>query len=132
GNRVQIMEGPNGKGLRTDLGYDSNPVVLFDHGFSGVALPVATSRDPNGAISVVKQVTNATATAYSRQLRRSEAGFAAVSEDLLRMSSIGYDPLRAMLAKEQRDEVMPEGVERFGIGRFRGFDFVESDLLEWS
>jgi len=49
------------------------------------------------------------------------------------MASIGFDPLKAITLAADRNRKQVDGVEDIGINnRFRGIDFVESELLEWS
>lgn len=122
GNMVQITESKFGRGLVTDQ-FEKNPVVLFDHGLSGIALPVGLSSPPK------RQKTKATATVSFSKLPHAEPVFAAVAENILRMASIGFDPLKAMLVKQEKEK-LEEGVET--LQYWRGLDFVETELTEWS
>lgn len=131
GNRVQILADDNGEGLQTKE-YKTNPVVLFDHGMSGLALPIGTSRDPSGKLALRLEKSRADADVYfSQTLPDAAVIFGLVDEDMLRMASIGFMATKGMRIKldsnVKQDE---EGVEdlRWPFG----WDFVQSSLLEWS
>ena len=141
GNSHQITSTKLGKGLRTDQGFDANPVVLFDHGLSGNPFPVAKSS------KVSRNSKAATATAVFPErlrdiypnnlqnaddlLRGSAAVFAGVAEGLIRMASIGFAPILGMLrAEDGEGEQLAAGVER--MDAWRGIHFTETELREWS
>lgn len=128
GNMVQITGSKYGAGMLTES-YDQNPVVMFDHGFGGIALPIGLSSAPSGRGSVKKSAKEATATVTFSNLPHAEPVFAGVAEGILRMASVGYNPLKAMRVKQEAKQ-LAEGVD--DLDRYRGLDFVESELLEWS
>lgn len=129
GNMVQIAESKYGRGLRLDE-YQHNPVVMLDHG-AGYNLPIGRSMGPDGKLAIKLQKTKATGTVhFSQQSQVAEDVFRLVDEGTLRMASIGFMPMRAMLVKQRKQDNMPEGVE--DLNRYRGYDFVESMLWEWS
>lgn len=128
GNQVQIVEGPNGRGLVTDA-YEQNPVVMFDHGF-GLALPIGKCRkEPGAKLDLTLQKSKAVSTCYfSQSLPDAAVIFGLIDEDILRMASIQYLPFKAMRLS-RKGENLPEGVEEC---RWNGWDFTESELMEWS
>ncbi len=128
GNQVQILPSPNGKGIITEY-YKKAPVVLYDHGFSGLTLPVGMSETPSGELALKMSANKVVATCFFSSLPHAEPIFAAVNEGLLRMSSIAYRGLKAM-SLEQAYEKMAPGVEAWCS--WRGVDFVESEMTEWS
>lgn len=128
GNRLQLLPGPRGAGLRQEH-YARNPVVLYDHGLSGVTLPIGLSISPPGGLPVQLTETSATATVRFSQQRHAEPIFAAVAEGLLRMASIGFQPVklqRLRPAIPTRQAIADPG------SLPSGFEFTEADLLEWS
>lgn len=125
-NQVQILDGPNGKGLILD-NYQQNPVVLYDHGF-GLSLPIGTCRRGD-KLDLTLQKSKAVATCYfSQTLPDAAVIFGLIDENILRAASIQYVPTKAMRLS-RKPENMPEGVEDC---RWNGWDFVESLLMEWS
>jgi hypothetical protein len=126
GNMVQIAEGPNGRGMTID-DWAANPVVLFDHGM-GLSMPIGTAmRDgelywrasKNQAISTVF---------FSQSLPEAAAIYALIDEGILRAASVQFIPTKAMRLALKNDK-LPDGVQSLD---YAGYDFVESQLLEWS
>lgn len=128
GNQVQILPGPNGKGIITDS-YAKNPVVLYEHGLAGLMLPVGQSQAPSGELSLKMTANKVVATCYFSKLPHAEPIFAAVNERLLRMASISYIATKAM-SLDVSQEKLAAGVEAWR--QWRGYDFVESEMTEWS
>jgi hypothetical protein len=126
---IQIVENEYGKGLRIDE-YESNPIVLYDHGFGGMTLPIGLSAPKGGQLSVKLTKSKAVATCYFSRLPHAEPIYAAVSEGLLRMASIGFMMLKVMMAKTKGEQALPEGVMPYM--ECRAIDVVESMLTEWS
>lgn len=145
GNSHQITSGKLGQGLRTDLGYEKNPIVLYSHGM-GMSLPIGLSATPEGKLTIKKSAKQATATVYFPQrlkevwpqgiadaddfLRNVAAVFSAVDAGMLRMSSIGFNPILAMLREQDAEQALPKGVEK--LKQWRGLHFTETEMLEWS
>ena len=129
GNQLQLMPNDAGKGPVTQY-YKQNPVVLYDHGMSGLTLPVGLS-EQNGKLTLAWSESQGIATCYFSQQPWAEPIFAAVDEKLLRMASIGFDPLLAMrlTTKGPQEVGDPSGVQDL---TWLGMDFVEWELLEWS
>lgn len=95
--------------------YAKNPVVLYDHGFSGVKFPIGTSRGPNGKLEVAKSADSIAATCYfSKSWTEAQQVYALVDEGLLQAASVHLRPL----------ECSPR------IGG--GLEITKSELLEWS
>lgn len=129
GNNLMILPSKYGQGIMTKH-YEQNPVVLYDHGLSGETLPIGSSRGTDGKLALKLSSTKAIATVYFSKLPHAEPYFAAVNEGILRMASIGFNVRKAMLNKEGKKEQLAEGVESWN--GWRGFDFVETEMLEWS
>lgn len=130
GNFVQILPDDHGGGLQT-TNYERNPVVLWDHGFS-LSLPIGTSRDPQtGKLSLRMTKRKAEATVwFSQKLPEAAMIFALIGEDILRAASIQFAPLKARrIAPPPRTETQTDVIDLKGFG---GYDFVESELFEWS
>lgn len=125
---IQIVESEYGKGLRLD-DYQAAPIVLFDHGYSGLPLPVGLSAPQGGPLTVKLAKSKAVATCHFSKLPHAEPIYACVSEGLLRMASIGFLMLKVMLGKAPAQS-LPEGVE--SVNCCRAIDVVESMLTEWS
>jgi hypothetical protein len=126
GNMVQIAEGPNGRGMTIE-DWAANPVVLFDHGM-GLSMPIGTAmRDgelywrasKNQAVSTVF---------FSQSLPEAAAIYALIDEGILKAASVQFIPTKAMRLN-LKSEQLPDGVKSLD---YAGYDFVESQLLEWS
>lgn len=134
GNKVQIVPSKLGAGLLTEF-HEVAPVVLLEHGFAGVPFPIAMSRNGgirDGTYSVKKRARQSTATAtFSQVLPEAELVFALIDEGILTMSSIGFRIMKAMKLEQKAQPKLPDGVEDWERW-FRGHDFVESMLFEWS
>jgi len=100
--------------------YARNPVVFFDHGFSGIHLPIAKSEDPNGRLTVNVTADRIEATSYFAQ-NMCEACqiFELIEQRIIRSTSINMTPL---VAKVRSD----------GSGARPGLHIQEWELLEWS
>lgn len=86
--------------------YRANPAVLLSHG-EDYSLPVAVSESPEGEFTVTRQEDGTYATAYHKsQDEMSSQVFDAVACGLLRASSIGIDPLGAMIKIIDGEEVL--------------------------
>jgi hypothetical protein len=129
GNMLQLIKNKFGNGIITQY-YEQNPVVLYDHGLSGETLPIGTSRNSSGKLALKATSTKVVATVYFSKLPHAEPYFAAVDEGILRMASIGFNVLKAMMNKAMKGEQLSEGVESWNS--WRGYDFVETEMLEWS
>ena len=129
GNVVQITEGDNGRGLMLDH-YQSNPVVLFDHGLN-MTLPIGTSEGPDGKLNVRLTKNRAIARAYfSQSLPEAATIYALIDEGILRTASVQFLPKRARkLSVKQRQDI---GDDEVSLVDGMGLDYTESDLLEWS
>lgn len=128
GNMVQILPGDNGAGLKTQA-YAANPVVLFDHG-AGLALPIGTSQSGD-KLDLQMMKTKAVACCYfSQTLPDAAVIFGLIDENILKMASVQFIPQKAMRLNRQGPDGPPEGgIENW---QYLGYDFVESELLEWS
>lgn len=130
GNKVQILPGENGKGMQTHW-HQVAPIVLLEHGFD-FPLPIGLAEDANKKYTVTLSEKKATSTVYFTQsLPEAVMAFALVNEGVLRMASVGYRAMKG-LPLELKPERLKPGVVDLQGGCYRGFDFTESILLEWS
>lgn len=134
GNMVQIAPSEEGRGLILDA-FQQNPVVLFNHG-EGFPLPIGRSADQSGNLAVRIQKLKAIATVYFSQSNPfANDVFGLVNEGILKMASVGFMPQKAKRLKYSTER-LADGVVDISPGGpnsyFGGFDFVESDLMEWS
>ena len=130
GNQLQLLPNANGVGPVTDY-YGQNPVVLYDHGMGGLTLPVGLSKTKDGPLAMAFSATQGIATCYFSKQSWAEPIYAAVSEGLLKMASIGFDPMLAMRLKPAgpQQAVGQDGVQDL---TWLGMDFTQWELLEWS
>ena len=106
-------------GCRLD-NYRANPVVYFDHGFSGLSMPIAKSEDPNGNCTVVISDDGIEATSYfSQSCFEAMQIFELIAEKIIRTASINLAPIVAKVRSE-------------GTGFRPGLLVEEWELLEWS
>jgi F0F1-type ATP synthase membrane subunit c/vacuolar-type H+-ATPase subunit K len=133
GNMVQITPGTLGLGLRTE-DWEANPVVLWDHGFSGLSLPIGNAQaGGTGKVAIKKSSTKALSTVFfSQTLPDAAAIYGLVDEKILRMASIGYYPELVIALKQKAKKELQEGVEDISAYRWRGLDIVQSEMFEWS
>lgn len=103
--------------------YKKNPVVFFDHGFSGLMVPVGISESPEGLLTVVVSDTDVQATTFfDREIEESRQIFKLIQAKFLRTTSIGFEPIDVQFRKGfQPDE--------FGNGPLEVFTW---ELLEYS
>ncbi len=132
GNQLQLLATDQGKGPVTDY-FAQNPVVLYDHGFSGISLPVGRCQKPDGSLALTFNKSKGVGTCYFSQLPHAEPIYAAVDDGLLKMASIGFNGLKAL--RIQRPQ-LPQTTDPSNGGvidmQWAGLDFVEWELLEWS
>lgn len=101
--------------------HQANPVVFFDHGFSGFSAPVAKSEDPDGKYTVKANKSGVEATSYfCPSSMESSQIFELVTFGIIRATSINLLPLVAKVRTEGREGYRP------------GLDVTEWELLEWS
>lgn len=130
GNLNQIAPSDKGKGLLID-NYQQNPVVLFDH----YGVPIGKSETPDGKFTVKLTKQKALAVVYFSQTSAFAAEiFGLVDEKILRAASIGFNPTKAQRINYKSPD-LADGIMDLAPGgpnSWGGFDFVESDLTEWS
>ncbi len=122
GHKVQIVPGGGGKGLLID-NYKRNPVVMFDHGLTGLPFPIAKTTK----IKLSKSQAVGTAQ-FSQSLPEAVQIFALIEEGIINAASISFLPLKARLFRPKRDK-LEEGEQDFRSDW--AYDFITSDLLEW-
>lgn len=108
--------------------YRLSPVVFFGH--QSIALPIGVAENPRTKqLAVTLQPDQAISTCYFDQ-GDPDAVFiyGKVKRGILRMSSIGFVPLRA--ERIQASKAKPD--RNVESGTFPGWHFYEIDLLEWS
>jgi hypothetical protein len=126
GNMVQIQPGPNGLGMQIE-DWAMNPVVLFNHG-DGAPLPVGSAMK-DGELYWNAQKSKATSTCFFSQSNPDAAAiYALIDEGILRAASVQFIPTKALRLAQPKIE-LAEGVESLD---WRGYDFPESKLIEWS
>lgn len=126
GNMVQIVDGPNGRGMTIE-DWSANPVVLFDHGM-GLSMPIGTAMK-DGELYWQASKNKAVSTVFfSQSLPEAAAIYALIDEGILRAASVQFIPTKAMRLAFKADK-LPEGVQSLD---YAGYDFTESQLLEWS
>lgn len=99
--------------------YKANPLVLYDHGFGEITLPIGKSRDPDGKLTVKIKSASVEAECYFAQSNwQGMQVFQLVEEGILNCASVHIDPLEASV--------------RTGADGRRGLHITKCDLLEWS
>jgi hypothetical protein len=101
--------------------YRLNPVVLWDHGFSAISLPIGTSEDPAGNLAVFVTPDRIDATCYfSQTLPEAEQIFELVDEGTIRAASIHVRPIEFTVRANRGADERP------------GLLVTASEMLEWS
>jgi len=99
--------------------YKNNPLVLYDHGFGGITLPIGKSQTPDGKLTVkVKQNSVEGECFFAQSSWEAMQIFQLVDEGVLNCASVHIDPLEASV--------------RIGSDGRRGLHITKCDLLEWS
>ncbi|WP_397570650.1 hypothetical protein [Schlesneria sp. T3-172] len=76
--------------------YAKNPVVLWGHGLEDIKVPIATSNDPSGRLSIRISDHEVKATSYFSQRNREAAQiFALIDEGIVRSTSVRETPIKA-------------------------------------
>lgn len=103
--------------------YETNPIWLLNHQSEG--LPIGKGRDPGGRLCVFPKPEETIATCFfSQKTKDAEQVFALVAEDILRATSIGFNPLEQPIPRKRAD-ANPNSIEA-------GMYFPKIDLLEIS
>lgn len=99
--------------------YRKNPVVLWDHGFGGINVPIGKSEDSNGELAVVVSETGVDACCFFAQgVWEACQIFELIVQKIVRATSIGFRPLEA--------EPRTKGLDRPGL-------YIPLwELFEWS
>ncbi len=100
--------------------YARNPVVYFDHGLSGITLPIGKSENESGDLTVTVTPGGIEATSYFAQsLCEACQIFELIQQKIVRCASINLMPLVAQVRGD-------------GAGPRPGLHIEEWELLEWS
>lgn len=115
--------------------YQQNPQVFFGH--RSTDLPIALARSPEGIFDLTIDPANnfIRSTAYFHlQTAESECVFRLVAKKILRATSIGFLPVKAVILQDNgsEEEFDEDGEEVLEFSAFRALKFLEWDLLEYS
>ena len=116
-DRSEDVVSPRGVKLEN---YARNPVVYYDHGFSGIQVPIGKCEDENGRLAVVVTDEGIEGTCYFADSVEGRQIFELVKQAVLRAASINLVPLAYTIRKEDA-----------ALGR-PGMEIAEWELLEWS
>ena len=84
--------------------YRNNPVVYFDHGFSGLATPIGKSEDEDGNLTVAIGPQGMEATTYfSQSSCEAQQIFSLIDERIIRSESVRINPIEASLRPRNED-----------------------------
>lgn len=101
--------------------YRLNPVVLWDHGFSGISTPIGTSEDPAGNLAVFVTPDRIDATCFfSQKSLEAVQIFELVDEGTIRAASIHVKPIEFVVRANRGADERP------------GLLVTSSEMLEWS
>lgn len=127
GNKVQITPTKLGRGLQLGI-HKVAPIVLFEHG--DFPFPIGMSERAGKHLVKTGAKKAEAEVVFSQTLPEAAVIFGLVDEGILRMSSIGFLPTKAMRLERHQDGG-EDGVEDL-TQQMGGLDFIESMLLEWS
>jgi hypothetical protein len=99
--------------------YRKNPVVFFDHGFSGIHVPIGKCEDETGNLALAVSDEGIEATCFFADSTEGEQIFDLVKQGVLRCASINMTPLAYQIRAE-------------GSSGRPGMQIDEWELLEWS
>lgn len=103
------------------IDYARNPVVLWNHGFSGLSLPIAKCETPDGQLALTVGQDAIEATSYfSPSSLESMQIFGLIAEGIIRATSIHFEPVE--FKREVRDG---EEVTIFTAWKMREWSWVD-------
>ena len=116
-DRSEDVVSPRGVQLEN---YAKNPVVYYDHGFSGIHVPIGKCEDESGQLAVVVTDEGIEGTCFFAESVEGQQIFELVKQSVLRAASINLTPITYTIRKD-------DGT----LGR-PGMEIAEWELLEWS
>jgi hypothetical protein len=116
-DRSEDVVSPRGVKLEN---YARNPVVYFDHGFSGIHVPIGKCEDEFGNLALVVTDEGIEGTCFFADSVEGEQIFELVKQCVLRAASINLQPITYTIRSADTASGRP------------GMDIEEWELLEWS
>jgi Caudovirus prohead serine protease len=116
-DRSEDVVSPRGVKLAN---YARNPVVYFDHGFSGIHVPIGKCEDEFGNLAIVVTEEGIEGTCYFADSVEGGQIFELVKQAVLRAASINLQPIMYTIRSADTATGRP------------GMDIEEWELLEWS
>jgi len=126
-DRSEDVVSPRGVKLAN---YARNPIVYFDHGFSGVHVPIGKCEDEFGNLAIVVTDEGIEGTCYFADSVEGEQIFELVKQAVLRAASINLQPITYTIRSANSDSRNRHSADT-ATGR-PGMDIEEWELLEWS
>lgn len=133
GNKHQLGVNRFGQGMRFQE-WSPHPNVLWAHGKDGVTMPLGVAEDRDGKLLLQASTAKVNSTCrFNQHFHFAMDIFRAVNEKFIRMSSVGFDPVKALYLPAQRQQQSAAGSGVMTLRDDRpGFEFVETILREWS
>jgi hypothetical protein len=128
-DRSEDVVSPGGVRLEN---YARNPVVYYDHGFSGIQVPIGKCEDESGQLALVVTDEGIEGTCYFADSVEGQQIFELVKQSVLRAASINLVPITYTI---RTDDGPFDGRGREdlpGLAGRPGMEIDEWELLEWS
>ena len=128
-DRSEDVVSPGGVRLEN---YARNPVVYYDHGFSGIQVPIGKCEDESGQLALVVTELGIEGTCYFADSVEGQQIFELVKQSVLRAASINLVPITYTI---RTDDGPLDGRGRDdlpGLAGRPGMEIDEWELLEWS
>ena len=130
-NKHQLGVNRFGQGMRFEEWVPA-PNVLWAHGKDKVTMPVGVAEDRAGKILLQASTAKVNSTCrFNQSFGFAMDVFRMVNEKFIRMASVGFDPVKAILLPSERQHQSAERVMTLRDDK-PGFEFVETILREWS
>jgi hypothetical protein len=130
-DRSEDVVSPGGVRLEN---YARNPVVYYDHGFSGIQVPIGKCEDEHGQLALVVTDEGIEGTCYFADSVERQQIFELVKQSVLRAASINLVPITYTIRTNDGpfDGRARERDDLPGLAGRPGMEIDEWELLEWS
>jgi hypothetical protein len=128
-DRSEDIVSPGGVRLEN---YAKNPVVYYDHGFSGIQVPIGKCEDESGQLALVVSELGIEGTCYFADSVEGQQIFELVKQSVLRAASINLVPITYTIRTKDSPLDGRVRADLPDLAGRPGMEIDEWELLEWS